>query len=608
MTYKFSPTDKQIYQFCIIICRGKIMKKIFSIGVILFFVGVSLSSSSGFNLEKQSIPTDRKTLYVGGSGPGNYSKIQDAIDNASNGDTVYVYNGTYYESLNVFKSINLIGEDKESTIIYSNQLGNVVNISSDFVNISRFTIKKASDNGNICIYLNYSHNTSINGNIIIIKNCGYYSFAIRARYSNGTRIIGNTISNKNGYGIIMTDAYNNQITGNNISNNFLASIEIWYTKNNIITNNIVSNCGWGINITDSCNDIISGNKISNARFFSALALWGGKNSNITGNIISESNYEGIQIGSNNITITRNIISKNGVGIYNRFSSCNNNLIYHNNFINNTPNAYDKGSNTWDDGYPSGGNYWSDYPGNDSDGDGIGDTPYSIPGGNNEDRYPLMDPFGNWSFPPIAKFNWKPSHPNQNETIHFNASDSFDIDGNITLYEWDWDDDGKFDENHTDYIVTHSWSEYGYYPVTLRVTDNDNLSDNKTKTVRVGNSPPDTPIIDGPTFVKPGTYDYTFCSTDPEGHDVYYWINTSKGNIRWIGPYKSGDNVTISITWHKKGTYIIKVKAKDIFGNESDWGILEVTVPRSKIIQIPKWMERFPILNQLITRIMERWSI
>ena len=72
----------------------------------------------------------------------------------------------------------------------------------------------------------------------------------------------------------------------------------------------------------------------------------------------------------------------------------NNEIYHNNFYTSgEDNAYDDFSNIWDDSYPSGGNFWDDYTGEDNDGDGIGDTPYDIPGeGNNKDNYPLMNPY------------------------------------------------------------------------------------------------------------------------------------------------------------------------------------------------------------------------
>ena len=67
----------------------------------------------------------------------------------------------------------------------------------------------------------------------------------------------------------------------------------------------------------------------------------------------------------------------------------NNIFYHNNFVDNDIDAYDSSINIWNDEYPSGGNFWSNYTGTDSDGDGIGDTPYSIMGGTNQDRYPYL---------------------------------------------------------------------------------------------------------------------------------------------------------------------------------------------------------------------------
>ncbi|HID25329.1 MAG TPA: hypothetical protein EYP23_02545, partial [Thermoplasmata archaeon] len=87
-----------------------------------------------------------KTLYVGGTGPNNYTKIQDAIDNASSGDTVFVYDDSspYHENLFVNKTISLVGEDKNTTIIDGKKQGDVVYVSADSVNITGFTIRNSS--------------------------------------------------------------------------------------------------------------------------------------------------------------------------------------------------------------------------------------------------------------------------------------------------------------------------------------------------------------------------------------------------------------------------------------------------------------------------------
>ena len=65
--------------------------------IIILFLGISIYPSSAIDSVKESIIPLRSgnTLYVGGTGPGNYTSIQNAVDNASDGDTVFVYDGTY---------------------------------------------------------------------------------------------------------------------------------------------------------------------------------------------------------------------------------------------------------------------------------------------------------------------------------------------------------------------------------------------------------------------------------------------------------------------------------------------------------------------------------
>jgi PKD domain len=125
-----------------------------------------------------------------------------------------------------------------------------------------------------------------------------------------------------------------------------------------------------------------------------------------------------------------------------------------------------------------------------------------------------------------------------------------------------------------------------------------------------NSPPETPTIDGPTSGNSGTvYKYTISTTDPDGDDVYYCVNWSDDpGEACLGPFASGEKVTITHMWTEKGTYTIKVKARDSYDAQSDWATLTITMPCSYDKLIPHFMEslfqRFPNAFTVLRQLME----
>jgi nitrous oxidase accessory protein NosD len=168
---------------------------------------------------------------------------------------------------------------------------------------------------------------------------------------------------------------NNQITGvaGLTTQLFQYGIDLAETSGVSIDNNTITNSGpaqiqtgsSGVNIESCPVDTVTGQPLS-------------CDTAIIGNTISAANSYGVSL-----------FAAQGV------------IVFHNNFVNNTIQAFDQtGQNTWDNGYPSGGNFWSDYPGVDNcsgplqnicpSPDGIGDTPYMF--NFNEDHYPLMTPF------------------------------------------------------------------------------------------------------------------------------------------------------------------------------------------------------------------------
>jgi len=151
------------------------VKIILVFGIIALFIFKSITPSVAVDtIKKPNMPTSNgKTLYVGGTGEGNYTMIQSAVDDASDGDTVFVYDegSPYNENVEVDKSINLIGENRETTII-TTSYSYLVIVSADWVNISGFTILSNKVYGfrvGIDLRANY---TIIKGNTILNFSIG----------------------------------------------------------------------------------------------------------------------------------------------------------------------------------------------------------------------------------------------------------------------------------------------------------------------------------------------------------------------------------------------------------------------------------------------------
>ena len=118
-----------------------------------------------------------------------------------------------------------------------------------------------------------------------------------------------------------------------------------------------------------------------------------------------------------------------------------------------------------------------------------------------------------------------------------------------------------------------------------------------------NDGPEIPTIDGPTSGSAGSiYKYTFETSDPDFDTISYYIDWGDDTVEeWIGPYDSGEQVFVNHQWDDEGTYTIKAKAKDVYGAESDWGILEIEMP---VVQqkfssplIEKFVQYFPMMKQ-----------
>ncbi len=405
-----------------------ILNKITSV-ILLFLITVNLFIA----VDEETHALSPQTLYVGGEGIGNYSSIQEAINDAWSGDIIYVYPGVYRETILVNKAITLRGTG-EGVVVNGEEEGSVIVITADSVTLEGLKVEGSGRN----------QTDFDNSSGIFIE-------------ANLTRIINITITN-NQLGVYIKNGHGNIVDKCTVEEN-QAGLNLYRSDNNRISNaRIANNPLYGVSLQQSHRNMISNCSILNHESL------------------------GIGIGASSCnTIRYNIFQNNqyGIRIFRTMENTSkNNRIYENDFIESA--VIDNCENIWNSS--SHGNYWWNYIGLDEDNNGIGDTPYDIPGGLNKDYYPLMNPIFKMEAenkPPVADFTYQPQYPYTFEAIHF-IDQSIDPDGEIVSWKWDFGDGYTSTERNT----THFYRVNGSFKVTLEVIDNNGSKDNVVKTIVV----------------------------------------------------------------------------------------------------------------------------
>ena len=346
----------------------QVKRKLFTITVLLILLIVSFTGC----LDEPTKEIEEVVIYVDILGGKDYENIQEAIDNANEGDTIEVSPGEYFECLNIHKSIKIRGNP--GTILHP---------------------RNASENKNSQIYIS-SDNCTIEG--LTLENSNYWKNLLGIKInSSNTKISGNKITRYE-YGIYLKEDVRNshiytgiEISDNEVSNNSNGIYLYANAEKNLIKDNDVLDNIDGINIYYHLNTTIQNNYVySNSQYGIYLNI--NSDSNIVKKNVCIDNRYGIRfkgVSENEIYLNR--IERNELGLY---SCCGAsfNKVYKNTCIDNQKHASDGFYNSWDNGVD--GNYWDDYTQrfpNATKSGGHWNTPYNISDGDNLDNFPLVSP-------------------------------------------------------------------------------------------------------------------------------------------------------------------------------------------------------------------------
>jgi parallel beta-helix repeat protein len=476
--------------------------------MLLFVAGVSaadydLTEGAKVLWNNTDIGSVASTWTVDDSGGADYMRIQDAIDNASDGDTIEVRSGIYYEKVNVTRQVILKGIDIGGGIpvVDAGYVDIAINFGVGNSVLEGFNVKNGSKHG---IYISSNNNTIVN-NLIDNHNINMQSRKGISLNNSNNNTLNNNLIQYNDIGIYLLYSSNNTIYRNLADNNKFSNIYLGSSNNNTLYSNS-ANWSWGfewyvvtpgvykkryygkgIYMTNSKGNLLKNNNIYNNNYI-GVDLWKSNNTRLTDNnvdMLAEEEGHGIGIkisDSNNNTLSDNNIYCHpwkhcDKGIFLTSSGqeySGNNLIYHNNIFYYKYLSYDDSfANFWDSGYPAGGNYWSDYSINDdfkgsnqdlTGSDGIGDRPYNISGIGAQDKYPFMKQDGWLISNPIIALPCEscrtPTDPDSHglyEDINGNGRKDFNdvvvffnylewVAGNEPISNFDFNGNGRIDFN------------------------------------------------------------------------------------------------------------------------------------------------------------------
>lgn len=298
-------------------------------------------------------------LYVGGNGPNNYTTIQQAINDADNGDIVFVYDDSspYYEHVTVNVSIHLKGENNTTTIIDGENQGDVVLLTADTITISGFTVQHSGDTAKTDAGIESRSDRNLITRNRILQN-GAYAIGIFLNESKENLVTENIISENGREGLFLQNARDCLIQNNVFTKNGHCAVIVSSSERNIITkNNMTENYAAVSLWPGAINNEISWNLIWNQEY-SGVGIWPGADQNLLHhNYLRNISLYGFIITN----AKRNIIANNTIwgsneGIH--LICANSTTIKFNNFIGNNISAFFENSsiNRWKQ------NYWDDHQG------------------------------------------------------------------------------------------------------------------------------------------------------------------------------------------------------------------------------------------------------